>query len=128
MLIPRIGTDAAGGSDVSFQLQQVTFNSIREVLPDSAIEQACRDVQYSYRQRVLTPIVTMLHMILAAIWPEESFQASWELVWGSAVGAFPGLGGKSNPVRHSDCYDRWYRTDFQKPATFLSCARPWAVL
>ncbi len=95
MLIPRIGTEAAGSPDVSFQLQQVTFNSIREVLPDSAIEQACRDVQYTYRRRVLTPIVTMLHMILAAIWPEESFQASWELLWDSAVGAFPGLGGKS---------------------------------
>jgi hypothetical protein len=92
---PRIGTDAAGSSDVSFQLQQVTFNSIRKVLPDEAIEQACHDVNYTYRRRVLTPIVTMLHMILAAIWPEESFQASWHLLWDSAVGAFPSLGGKS---------------------------------
>lgn len=95
MPVPRIGTDAAGSPEVSFQLQQVTFNSIRKVLPDQAIEQACQDVEYAYRQRVLTPIVTMLHMILAAIWPEESFQASWHLLWDSAVGAFPGLQGKS---------------------------------
>ncbi len=91
----RIGTDAVGSSGVSFQLQQVTFNSIRKVLPDHAIEQACQDVKYTYRRRVLTPIVTMLHMILATIWPEESFQAGWQLLWDNAVGAFPSLQGKS---------------------------------
>jgi len=90
-----IDTDVVESSNVSFQLQQVTFNSIRKVLPDKAIERACRQVKYSYRKRTLTPIVTILHMILAAIWPEESFQASWQLIWGNAVGAFPWFEGKS---------------------------------
>lgn len=94
MLDTRIGMDASGSSDVSSKLQQVTFNSIREVLPDSAIEQACRQAGHTYRRRVLTPVVTILHMILAAIWPEESLEASWQLLWDSAVGAFPGLAGK----------------------------------
>jgi hypothetical protein len=86
--------DAQASSDVSSQLQQVTFNSVRKVLPDQAIDRACQKVGYHYRQRTLTPIVTILHMILAAIWPEESLQASWDLLWGSAVGAFPWLKGK----------------------------------
>ena len=90
----RIGKDASGSSNVSFQLQQVTFNSVRKVLPDSAIEQACRDVGHAYRARVLTPIVSMLHMILAAIWPEESFEASSQLLWDNAVAAFPDLQGE----------------------------------
>lgn len=94
MPAPRIGTDASESADVSCKLQQVTFNSVRKILPDQAIKQACRDVGYTYRRRVLTPIITMLHMILAAIWPEESFQASWQLIWDSAVGAFPSLKGK----------------------------------
>lgn len=94
MLVSHIGTDASASSDVSFKLQQVTFNSVRKILPDHAIAQACRDAHYTYRQRVLTPIVTMLHMILAAVWPEESFQASWQLIWDGAVGAFPALRGK----------------------------------
>jgi hypothetical protein len=34
-------------------------------------------------------------MILSAIWPEESFQASWHLIWDSAVGAFVNLRGQS---------------------------------
>lgn len=95
MLTPRIGTDAAGCPEIPSQLQQVTFNSIRKVLPNQAIERACQDVQYTCRQRVLTPIVTVLHMLLAAVWPEESLQASWHLLWSSAVAAFPSLQGKS---------------------------------
>ena len=90
----HIGTDAWENTDVSSRLQQVTFNSVRKILPDQAIEQACREVGYTYRCRVLTPVITTLHMILAAIWPEESFQASWQLIWDSAVGAFPSLKGK----------------------------------
>jgi hypothetical protein len=94
MLDNRIGTDGSGSSDVSSKLEQVTFNSVRKILPDHVITQACRDVHYTYRQRVLTPIVTMLHMILAAIWPEESFEASGQLLWDGAVGVFPALRGK----------------------------------
>ena len=89
-----IGTDASGSSSVSSKLEQVSFNAIREVLPDRVIEQACRDCGHTYRQRVLTPVVTVLHMILSAIWPEESFQASWHLLWDSAVGAFATLQGQ----------------------------------
>lgn len=57
-------------------------------------EQACRDSGHTYPQRVLTPVVTVLHMILAAIWPEESFQASWHLLWDGAVGVFTSLQGQ----------------------------------
>jgi hypothetical protein len=95
MLKQRIGTDAAPSADVSFQLQQVTLNSVRKVLPDGAIEQACRAAGHHYRRRTLTPIVTLLHMILAAIWPEDSFQASWQVIWDAAAGAAPHLQGKS---------------------------------
>ena len=91
----RIGKVAAESSNISSRLQQVTFNSIRKVLPDRLITQACCDVEYTHRERKLTPIITILHMILAAIWPEESFQASWHLAWGNAVGVFPSLQGNS---------------------------------
>ncbi len=90
----RIGTEAEKGSAVSFQLQQVTLNSVRQVLPDQAVEQACRDVGHTYRKRTIGPIVTVLHMILAAIWPEESFQASWQMLWDNAAAAFGGLKGR----------------------------------
>ena len=89
-----IGTDAVRSSGVSSRLQQVTFNSVREVLPDRVIEQAGRDSGHTYRRRIFTPVVTVFHMILSAIWPEESFQASWHLLWDCVVGAFPALQGR----------------------------------
>ena len=94
MLTSGIGTRASGSSGVCSSLQQVTFNSVREMLPDRVIQQACREVGYRYRRRKLTPIVTMLHMILAAIWPEESFQASWQMIWAGAVATHPDLDGR----------------------------------
>ena len=77
------------------KIEEMTFNSIRKILPDKAIEDACNAVGYRYRQRMITPIVTVLHMILAAIWPEESFAASWQILWTSFSSMFTEYGGKS---------------------------------
>ncbi|MHC4715937.1 MAG: transposase domain-containing protein [Planctomycetota bacterium] len=90
-----IGKEAVRPSGVFHNLQQVTLNAVRQVLPDRLIQQVCRDVGYAYRRRVLTPAIIVLHMILAAIWPEESFAASWQLVWDWAAGCSPALAGMS---------------------------------
>ena len=34
-------------------------------------------------------------MVMSAIWPEESFVASWQRFWFGAVGAFPEIEGES---------------------------------
>jgi len=62
-------------------LESAPLNSIRKILSDDIIHDACDQVNYNYRNRFITPVVTVLHMILAAIWPEESFNASWQLLW-----------------------------------------------
>ena len=64
-------------------LESASLNSVRKTLPDKIIQDACHQVNYNYRNSLITPIVTVLHMILAAIWPEESFNASWQLLWSS---------------------------------------------
>jgi hypothetical protein len=73
----------------------VTFNSVRQVLSDSVIIQACRQADYDYRKRIIAPIVTVLHMIIAAIWPEDSFVASWQLAWSSFAANYPCFAGQS---------------------------------
>ncbi len=80
---------------ISDKIESVTFNSIRKVLPDKAIEDACDAAGYRYRRRVITPIVTVMHMILASIWPEESFTASWQVLWTSFSSRFNDSAGKS---------------------------------
>jgi hypothetical protein len=72
-----------------------TLNSIREVLPDRAVEAACRAAGWAYRKRLIPPVVVVLHMILAAIWPEESFAASWQVVWDTMVSRLPHANGRS---------------------------------
>jgi len=76
-------------------LESAPLNSIRKILTDEMIHDACDQVNYNYRNRFITPVVTVLHMILAAIWPEESFNASWQLLWSSFVSKCPSMAGKS---------------------------------
>jgi hypothetical protein len=80
---------------ISAKLEAITFNSIRKVLPNSTILNACRKAKYNYRRRIITPVSIVLHMIIAAIWPQESFNAAWQLVWATFSASFPRMAGKS---------------------------------
>ena len=76
------------------ELRTGTLNSIRGVLPDRVIIEARRQAGHIYRERALTPVVTVLHMILAALWPEDSFAASWSIIWNGLVSRLPGVAGR----------------------------------
>ena len=90
-----IGTMVAKTSNIAGNFESVTFNSIRNVLPDRIITDACDEAGHKYRRRRITPVLTVLHMITAAIWPEDSFASSWQLLWSSFAAAFPLVAGKS---------------------------------
>ena len=90
-----IGTSVENSEKISNKMEQVAFNSIRKALPDSAIREICKNIGYKYRDRMITPIIIVLHMIMSAIWPEESFNASWQVLWTTLVSWFPGLKGQS---------------------------------
>lgn len=95
-----LGIQTQDSSEISEKITTTTLNAIREILPDCMIKQACEQIGYSYRNRILSPVVTVLHMILAAIWPEESFNASWQVLWTAVSSRFPELKGRS-PSRAS---------------------------
>ena len=94
MSINEIGNSGRNSKGISDQLEQVTLNSIRNILPDRMIEQTCEEIGYSFRRRKITPVVTVLHMVMAAIWPEESFNACWQVLWDSFIIWFPQLSGQ----------------------------------
>ncbi|RPJ16689.1 MAG: IS4 family transposase [Chloroflexi bacterium] len=77
-----IGRRRAGLGGIGSRLEEVTLNSVRGVLSDEMIRVACETTGQKHRNRIITPVVTVLHMVLAAIWPEDSFAASWQLLWG----------------------------------------------
>ncbi len=95
MSYKSIGKTVRKTSSLSRNLESVTFNSIRKILPDKAIQDTCRQVNYDYRNRLITPTMTVLHMVTAAIWPEDSFTASWHLLWASFAANFTSKAGKS---------------------------------
>ena len=76
-------------STISADLAGVPLSSIRKILPDKAIQKACQDAGYSFRNRLITPVTTVLHMLLSAIWPEESFNASWQVLWSVFKSRYP---------------------------------------
>lgn len=61
------------------QLESGQLNAVRELLPDRVIQQICEDCQYYFRTRLLTPLVTVFHMISAGINREGSFRSAWHL-------------------------------------------------
>lgn len=95
MFIQDIGLVSKKHEKIADRMEPITFNSIRKILPDKAIQDACDRVGYKHRRRMITPIITILHMILAAIWPEESFAASWQILWTSFASRFGNCAGKS---------------------------------
>lgn len=94
MLINSIDNSGPNSKGISGQFQQVILNSVRKILPDRMIEQTCKEIGYSFRRRKITPVVTVLHMIMAAIWPEESFNACWQVLWDTFISWFPQLCGQ----------------------------------
>jgi len=90
-----IGKTCPAAVKISDALQSAVLHSIRNVVSDELIERTCREVGHLFRKRKLTPVVTVLHMILSALWPEESFNACWQVLWDTFVSWFPQFQGKS---------------------------------
>ena len=93
--VTRIDAAAVSLEDIRGKLQTGTLNTLREALPDRAILDACRDAGLIFRNRQLPPVITVLHMVLAAFWPEDSFAASWQVMWDAMVSRLPGAAGRS---------------------------------
>ena len=63
---------------VRTKIHESQMNALRDILPDEQIHSACREVGHEFRSRILTPVVTVFHMIAAALWPENSFRSAWQ--------------------------------------------------
>src|SRR3989338_271136 len=61
------------------EIESGQLNALRELLPDEAIRQICEESGYYFRTRLLTPLVTVFHMIAAGISREASFQSAWQM-------------------------------------------------
>jgi putative transposase len=89
------GISGPNAPTISEKIVVNTLNAIQQLLPPDKIAQVCQEIGYTWRERVLPPAVMVLHMILAALWPEESFNASWQVQWAAVTSRYPELAGQS---------------------------------
>ncbi len=61
------------------ELESGQLNALRELLPNDVILKICEDSQYYFRNRLLSPLVIIFHMISTAMSREGSFQSAWHL-------------------------------------------------
>jgi hypothetical protein len=90
-----IGAGGAGLQEIRVGLQELTLSSVRRALPDRAILAACQAAGLEWRKRLIVPVVVVLHMVMAALWPEKSFAASWRTIWARLASRRPGAAGRS---------------------------------
>jgi hypothetical protein len=89
------GISGRNAPTISEKIVASTLNAIQQLLPPDKIAQVCKEIEYTWRDRVLPPAVLVLHMILAALWPEESFNTSWQVQWAAVASRHPELAGQS---------------------------------
>lgn len=90
-----IGCSPPALQQIHETLKTTAFNSVRQALPDKAILQACRDVGLTWRERLLSPVVIVLHMVVAGLWPEDSLAASFQLLWAHLHSLLPTMDRKA---------------------------------
>ncbi len=62
------------------RLESTQLNGLRELLTNEVIKEICKECEYYFRTRLLTPLVTIFHMIGAAISRDGSFQSAWQSI------------------------------------------------
>ena len=73
MSTPIIGGSRARFEPVRRKIEESQMNALRDILPDYDVLAACRDAGHELRGRLLTPVVTVFHMIAAAEALSEPF-------------------------------------------------------
>jgi Transposase DDE domain len=61
------------------EIESGQLNGLRELLPNGVIKGICEECGYYFRTRLLTPLITIFHMISAGINREGSFQSAWQM-------------------------------------------------
>lgn len=90
------------------------LNALRELLPDEVIKQICEESEYYFRTRLLTPLVTIFHMIGAGISREGSFQSAWQMNGQSGRSGILAEARKRLPLEVWNQLHRWMMKEISK--------------
>jgi hypothetical protein len=77
--------------EIRWRLRETPLGAVREMLPDTAILEACRTCGHEFRRRQYDPVVTVLHYLAQALQRETSFAATWHDLWTPGAADVPGV-------------------------------------
>ncbi len=100
--------------DKRLELESGQLNALRELLPDQVIREICEESKYYFRSRLLSPLVTIFHMIGAAISREGSFQSSWHLNAQTGQSGSLAKARKRLPLNVWEGIDHWMLEQIEK--------------
>jgi hypothetical protein len=96
------------------ELEDSHLQSIKEILSRQCIERICQSQDYSYRKRLVTPLVTLLHMIGSAVSRENSFQSAWHNIGQTGGSDILCKARKRLPLRIWQGVDQWIDAEIEK--------------
>lgn len=89
------------------KIESGQLNAVRELLTNEDIKQICEECGYYFRNRLLTPFVTIFHMIGAAICREGSFRSAWHMTGQSEMSDALAKARKRLPLSVWEHLDTW---------------------
>jgi len=110
------------------QLRGNHLSAVRELLSDSVVFRACAEIGLRFRKRVLTPVITVLHMIATSLCScaghrcDGSFRASWNLFGCESVST-----AALSHARGRLPEELWQRLHGYVSALAAEASTPWSV-
>src|SRR4030042_30391 len=86
--MPIVNRDPTA-EEIRSRLRETPLAALRQMLPDAAVLEACREADHAFRRRLYDPVVTVLHYLAQAIQRESSFPATWQELWAPLAADFP---------------------------------------
>jgi hypothetical protein len=86
--MPIVNRDPTA-EEIRSRLRETLLAAVRQMLPDAAVLEACREADHTFRRRLYDPVVTVLHYLAQAIQRESSFAATWQELWAPLAADFP---------------------------------------
>lgn len=96
------------------ELESNQLRAIKKMITKNRIEDICCEEDYQYRERILTPTATILHMIGAALSREGSFQSSWHNIGQTGQSDILSKARKRLPAKIWNNLNQWINKKIDK--------------
>lgn len=111
-----------------YGLESKQLNALRDLLSNDVIEKICDDSAYYFRTRLLTPLVTIFHMIGTAMNRDGSFQSSWHFNGQSGKSGSLAKARKRLPIAVWEQLHQWIVEQIQAESSKEECWRGHRVI